>query len=170
MANHVAILTSRDLIVVHENFVKIPETEYYLFEMLNSTNWNSVRLKIPIDDEIGWRVEFRTMEIQLTADENSLFSILMFSIVRLIARNPKLNFYIPLSLCEANFKRAHKMNALLSEKFYFRINCYDDGEPVVRELTLYEIFFGKEEEKFLGIIGLFREASQKGGCCECTIA
>lgn len=26
------------------------------FNMLNGTNWNSVRLKIPIDDAIGWRV------------------------------------------------------------------------------------------------------------------
>lgn len=42
--------------------------EFILFEMLNGTNWNSVRLKIPIDSEIGWRVEFRTMEVQLTAD------------------------------------------------------------------------------------------------------
>ena len=42
--------------------------DFLLFQMLNGTNWNSVRLKIPIDDEIGWRVEFRTMEVQLTAD------------------------------------------------------------------------------------------------------
>lgn len=30
--------------------------DFLLFEMLNGTNWNSVRLKIPIDDDIGWRV------------------------------------------------------------------------------------------------------------------
>ena len=36
--------------------------------MHNSTSWNSVKLKIPIDDKIGWRVEFRTMEVQLTPD------------------------------------------------------------------------------------------------------
>lgn len=44
------------------------EDQFALFDMLNGTNWNSVRLKVPVDDEIGWRVEFRTMEIQLTAD------------------------------------------------------------------------------------------------------
>jgi glutamate--cysteine ligase catalytic subunit len=46
----------------------MPSNEFLLFDMLNGTNWNSVRLKSPTDDEIGWRVEFRTMEIQLTAD------------------------------------------------------------------------------------------------------
>ena len=32
------------------------EDQNILFEMLNGTNWNSVRLKIPIDDDIGWRI------------------------------------------------------------------------------------------------------------------
>jgi glutamate--cysteine ligase catalytic subunit len=105
--------------------------------MLNSTNWNSVRFKIPIDDDIGWRVEFRTLEVQVTAEENSLFSILIFSIVRMINRFPKVNFYIPMSLIEKNFERAHKNNAILLEKFYFRINVYEDGEPIIKELTLY---------------------------------
>ena len=52
--------------------------------MLNGTNWNSVRLKIPIDGEIGWRVEFRTMEVQLTADENSAYSLLIHLITRVL--------------------------------------------------------------------------------------
>lgn len=51
--------------------------------MLNGTNWNSVRLKIPIDDEIGWRVEFRTMEVQLTPDENAAYSLIIHLIMRI---------------------------------------------------------------------------------------
>jgi len=65
--------------------------------MLNGTNWNSVRLKVPIDDEIGWRVEFRTMEIQLTADENSAYSILIHLIARILHENQDINLYIPIS-------------------------------------------------------------------------
>ena len=52
--------------------------------MINGTNWNSVRLKIPIDDSIGWRVEFRTMEVQLTQDENAAFSLLIHFIARVL--------------------------------------------------------------------------------------
>jgi glutamate--cysteine ligase catalytic subunit len=38
-----------------------------------------MRLKLPPEPEskIGWRVEFRAMELQLTDDENSAFSILV---------------------------------------------------------------------------------------------
>ena len=60
------------------------DDQFALFDMLNGTNWNSVRLKIPIDDEIGWRVEFRTMEISLTADENAAYSILIHIIARIL--------------------------------------------------------------------------------------
>jgi len=65
--------------------------------MLNGTNWNSVRLKIPIDDHIGWRVEFRTMEVQLTPDENSAYSLLIHLLTRELHENVDLNFYIPIS-------------------------------------------------------------------------
>ncbi len=68
MIYHLANIMKRDILIVHENFPKMSDDEYTLFEMLNGTNWNSVRLKIPIDDDIGWRVEFRTMEVQLTPD------------------------------------------------------------------------------------------------------
>lgn len=35
------------------------------FEAIQSSNWNSVRFKPPpsFNSKIGWRVEFRTMEI-----------------------------------------------------------------------------------------------------------
>lgn len=65
--------------------------------MLNGTNWNSMRLKIPIDDEIGWRVEFRTMEVQLTADENAAYSLIIHLITRIFHENGDYNLYIPIS-------------------------------------------------------------------------
>ena len=73
------------------------DDQFALFDMLNGTNWNSVRLKIPIDDEIGWRVEFRTMEISLTADQNAAYSILIHLIARILHENHDINLYIPIS-------------------------------------------------------------------------
>lgn len=52
--------------------------------MINSTNWNSVRFKIPLNETMGWRVEFRPMEIQLTADENAAYSLLVYSLVKML--------------------------------------------------------------------------------------
>jgi glutamate--cysteine ligase catalytic subunit len=71
--------------------------------MVNSTNWNSVRFKAPLDEHMGWRVEFRTMEVQLTPDENAAFSLLVYMIVRLLNEQPTLNFYLPISKVNLNF-------------------------------------------------------------------
>lgn len=56
LLNHVANIFKRDVLIAHEKFKIMTEESYTIFEMLNGTNWNSVRLKIPIDDTIGWRV------------------------------------------------------------------------------------------------------------------
>lgn len=123
-----------------------------LFEMLNGTNWNSVRLKIPTDEVMGWRVELRTMEVQLTADENAAFSLLVHLFTRVLHDDFSLNMYIPISLLRENFARAHRRNALLTQKFYFRVNMRDEGAPCIQELFIGEIFFGKGHFK-----GIFRE-------------
>ena len=100
--------------------------------MLNGTNWNSTRLKIPIDDDIGWRVEFRTMEVQLMADENSAFSLLIHFFTRALHTHTDINLYIPISLVKKNFEIAHRKDAVRKEKFFFRVNVFDLGAPVVR--------------------------------------
>ena len=79
---HIAYLFKRDVLLVHEKFKHMDSKEFIIFDMLNGTNWNSVRLKIPIDDDIGWRVEFRTMEILLTPDENAAYSLLIHFFMR----------------------------------------------------------------------------------------
>lgn len=88
------------------------DDQFALFDMLNGTNWNSVRLKIPIDDQIGWRVQFRTMEISLTADQNAAYSILIHIIARILHQNQDINLYIPISKLRDNFDRAHKRDAI----------------------------------------------------------
>lgn len=121
----------RDILIVHEKFPHMSDEEYTLFEMLNGTNWNSVRLKIPIDDEIGWRVEFRTMEVQLTPDENAAYSLIIHLITRIFHESMDLNLYIPIAKLRENFRRAHQKDALRKEKFFFRTNVLDKGEPVI---------------------------------------
>ena len=53
---HLANIFRRDYIMSYENYKQMEDDQFALFDMLNGTNWNSVRLKIPIDDDIGWRV------------------------------------------------------------------------------------------------------------------
>lgn len=112
LVNHIANLFKRDVLIVNRRFFEMTEDDYTIFEMLNGTNWNSVRLKIPIDDEIGWRVEFRTMEVQLTADENSAYSLAIHLITRIFHTNTSLNLYIPISKLRENFERAHRRDAV----------------------------------------------------------
>ena len=157
---HIAYLFKRDFLIVHEKFKEMDEKEFILFDMINGTNWNSVRLKIPIDDDIGWRVEFRTMEISLTPDENAAYSILIHLFMRELHENRDLNFYIPISKLRENFRRAHLNDALRTQKFYFRTNIFDMGEPIIEELTVFEIFFGKDQ-----FPGLMREVEKRlDGC------
>lgn len=76
------------------------------------------------------------MEIQLTDFENAAFCCFIVLITRIIS-SLELNFYIPISkvfFCisskhyyllyqvDENMKIAHKRNAIINEKFYFRKN------------------------------------------------
>jgi len=68
LAFHIASLFTRDPIPTYSNElednINDDETMSH-FENLQSTNWNSMRFKPPPskDSKIGWRVEFRTMDI-----------------------------------------------------------------------------------------------------------
>jgi glutamate--cysteine ligase catalytic subunit len=50
----------------------------------------------PPNADIGWRVEFRSMEIQLTDFENAAFAIFIVLLTRAML-SFNLNFYIPMS-------------------------------------------------------------------------
>ena len=82
------------------------------FENIQSTNWNSVRWKPPppahgpTDPRIGWRTEFRTMEIQLTDFENAAFTVFVVLLTRIILAFD-LHLYIPISKLNENMARAH---------------------------------------------------------------
>jgi glutamate--cysteine ligase catalytic subunit len=73
----------------------------------------------PNDPHIGWRTEFRSMEIQLTDFENAAFTAFTVLLTRVILTFD-LNLYIPMSRVDANMQRAHSRNASAKGKFFFR--------------------------------------------------
>lgn len=64
---------------------------------IQSTNWQTLRFKPPPPKSpIGWRVEFRSMEAQMTDFENASFVVFIVLLSRAIM-SMNLNFYIPIS-------------------------------------------------------------------------
>lgn len=125
LATHFAHLFIRDPLVVFEEDLEeldLDKTDH--FENLQSTNWQHIRFKPPpAENNIGWRVEFRPMEIQVTDFENAAFSVFMVLVTRAML-SFDLNFYIPIKRVDENMERAHALDAVLREKFYFRKNPF----------------------------------------------
>ena len=125
LATHFAHLFIRDPIVIFEEDLQeldLNKTDH--FENIQSTNWQHMRFKPPpADNNIGWRVEFRSMEIQVTDFENAAFSVFMVLVTRAIL-SFDLNFYVPIKKVDENMERAHGLDAVLKEKFYFRKNPF----------------------------------------------
>eukprot|EP00536_Pseudo-nitzschia_multiseries_P008446 jgi/Psemu1/319394/estExt_fgenesh1_pm.C_2140008 len=127
LSQHVAHLFVRDPLVIFNGAVEEvdDDTQTEHFESIQSTNWQTVRWKpppprnSPNSPHIGWRTEFRSMEIQLTDFENAAFSIFVVLLQRTILTFD-LNLYIPISKVDANMQRAHSRNASAKGKFFFR--------------------------------------------------
>lgn len=83
----------------------------------------------PESQDIGWRVEFRSMEIQPTDFENAAFSIFIVLVTRAIL-SFDLNFYIPIQRTTENMQTAHARDALHTRKFHFR----KDPFPTIPQL------------------------------------
>lgn len=181
LATHFAHLFIRDPIVVFEEDLQeldLNKTDH--FENIQSTNWQHMRFKPPpADNNIGWRVEFRSMEIQVTDFENAAFSVFMVLVTRAIL-SFDLNFYVPIKKVDENMERAHSLDAVLKEKFYFRKNPFpirpsrantafgDDSRPgsampsrpaspgpveeEYEEMTVSEIINGSPDGEFPGLI------------------
>eukprot|EP00039_Didymoeca_costata_P005681 m.83594 g.83594 ORF g.83594 m.83594 type:complete len:731 (-) comp12929_c0_seq3:713-2905(-) len=163
LALHVAHLFVRDPLVIFEGHVESVDdtvgTEHW--ENIQSTNWNSVRWKPPPHQDmsnrkIGWRTEFRSMDIQLTDFENAAFTVFITLVSRALL-SFDLNVYIPISKSDENMRRAHKRDAIRKEKFWFRSHlvepesgdCPNDScavhgdEHHYEEMSVLEILTGK---------------------------
>lgn len=127
LAKHIAHLFIRDPLVIYSERIHLDDTkETDHFENIQSTNWQTVRWKPPppkladsAQTHVGWRTEFRSMEIQITDFENAAFSVFVVLVSRVILAFD-LNLYTPLSKVEHNMEVAHRINAVENEQFYFR--------------------------------------------------
>ncbi|KAI6249943.1 Glutamate--cysteine ligase [Erysiphe necator] len=126
LATHFAHLFIRDPIVIFaEDLQELDLDKTDHFENFQSTNWQHIRFKPPpADNSIGWRVEFRPMEIQITDFENAAYAVFIVLLTRAIL-SFNLNFYIPIQKTDENMQTAHKKDAVIKEKFYFRKNPFD---------------------------------------------
>ncbi|CAA9987459.1 gamma-glutamylcysteine synthetase, putative [Plasmodium knowlesi strain H] len=139
-----------------EDYEETVLSSHQHFENFQSTNWNSVRFKPPPilnnhcngPSSIGWRVEFRTPDIQITDFENASVVTLIMVLSKFILKE-KLNLYIPMSMLEENLFRSANRDAIFKEKFYFRRDLtYDTEDNQVEEKTLYDIFFNEHNGIF----------------------
>lgn len=152
LAQHVAHLFIRDpLVVYNEKLEQDNEKSTDHFENIQSTNWNTVRFKLPPPNtDIGWRTEFRSMEVGVTDFENAAFSVFMILLSRVILAF-NLDFYIPMSKVDANMETAHFRNAVAQHHFYFRKNLFTTSDGA----------------RFLCSCGHIHSASLVGGHAEC---
>lgn len=106
----------------------------------------------PPHSTIGWRVEFRPCEAQITDFENAAFVCFIVLLTRVVLTY-KLNFLIPISKVDENMQRAQKRDAVLNQKFWFRkdpaaqntegASAPTAPEDCCVEMTINEIINGK---------------------------
>lgn len=167
LAKHISHLFIRDPLVIYEEHIEIDDKSHAdHFENIQSTNWQTVRFKPPPPNSpIGWRVEFRTMEIQISDFENAAFTVFIALLSRAILFFD-LNFYIPISKVDENLKRAHSNDAARKEKFFFRKtiqpcaipNCdlnFSNDDDGYEEMTMEQIICGKSHV-FPGMIPIVK--------------
>lgn len=156
LAKHFAWLFIRDPLVIYFELVEQDNTiSSDHFENIQSTNWQTMRFKPPPpgNDSIGWRVEFRPMEVQPTDFENAAFSVFMVLLTRIILAYD-LNLYMPISLVDENMQRAHIKDSLRSQQFHFPCDPYRGGTEMgeIAQLSVDEIINGGQ--KFPGLANL----------------
>ncbi|RXM33121.1 Glutamate--cysteine ligase catalytic subunit [Acipenser ruthenus] len=117
LAQHIAHLFIRDPLTLFEEKIHLDdENESDHFENIQSTNWQTMRFKPPPpNSDIGWRVEFRPMEVQLTDFENSAYVVFVVLLTRVIL-SYKLDFLIPLSKF---YKIQYCMSIIRKKNIYF---------------------------------------------------
>lgn len=114
LAQHIAHLFIRDSVSlfgekIHQDdekdsdhfevcyFVQVSFLTIFFFQNIQSTNWQTMRFKPPpLNSNIGWRVEFRPCEAQITDIENAAFVCFIVLLTRVIL-SYQLNFIIPIS-------------------------------------------------------------------------
>ncbi len=166
MAAHISHLFIRDPLVLFREKLDINDAEETdSFENIQSTNWQTMRFKPPpINSSIGWRVEFRPTELQITDFENAAFVTFLVLMTRVML-SFNLDLVMPISKVDENMQRAQRRDACLNQKFFFRKNversaAAGGGEAAAHadelvEMTVNEIVNGSD--RFPGCIQLIKD-------------
>ena len=162
LAQHVAHMFIRDPLVIYDQAIDIDnETRMEHFESIQSTNWQSMRFKAPPpDSNIGWRVEFRVMDIMPTPFENAAFSVFIALLTKAIVRF-ELFMYTKMSLVDENMGTAHKRNPC-AEQYHMRKNPFcspahvTTSDEEVTKMGIDELFNGREGG-YIGLIAIVRK-------------
>ncbi|CAF4882486.1 unnamed protein product [Pieris macdunnoughi] len=154
LAMHVAHLFIRDSVSLFtEKVNQDDENDTDHFENIQSTNWQTMRFKPPPpNSRIGWRVEFRPCEAQLTDFENAAYVCFVVLLTRVIL-SYRLNFVMPISKVDENMQRAQRRGACTQQKFWFRRDVRSPDVDAYAEMTIDEIVNGKDGV-FPGLIPL----------------
>eukprot|EP01060_Flectonema_neradi_P004854 TRINITY_DN1319_c11_g1_i1.p1 TRINITY_DN1319_c11_g1~~TRINITY_DN1319_c11_g1_i1.p1 ORF type:complete len:733 (+),score=170.89 TRINITY_DN1319_c11_g1_i1:85-2199(+) len=173
LARHVSHLFIRDPLVIYSGRLRQLEDsrESDHFENIQSTNWQSMRFKPPppkaAGSDIGWRVEFRIMDAQISNFENSAYITFTILLARAIIQFD-LDFYIPLTSVDINTARAHIRDAARTKKFIMQKNIKplhilkDPKNVEYTEMTLDEIFNGNSDfEGLIPIVERYIEHSKQ---------
>ena len=181
LARHVSSLFVRDPLVVFEERIDLDdERDLDHWNSLNSTNWTTVRLKVPEREKgLPWRVEVRCPEIQMTDVKNAALVTLLYSLVRhLVQRRRRRqeaaekedqaggdqscgsSLLLPISLVDENMRRSAQRDAVTSQKYWWAGG--EEGRYV--EKMLHEILFDEEAGLLeLAYRDLLRTMSDSGG-------
>jgi glutamate--cysteine ligase catalytic subunit len=185
LAEHFCNILARDPLVIFENKIKTAKNDRTnLDSNFISTNWNSLRIKPPKEEDKDscFKVEIRPCELQITPFENIAILELILLFYNSIMKYD-VNFIIPITKVDENFKRAYKRDAIIKEKFFWRVNGLDknfkeanwaennylkpddnnipssifnkeEDSLSIKELTIQEILLGSEEHNYPGILKL----------------
>eukprot|EP00388_Colpodella_angusta_P042899 GDKK01057773.1.p1 GENE.GDKK01057773.1~~GDKK01057773.1.p1 ORF type:complete len:361 (+),score=59.13 GDKK01057773.1:37-1119(+) len=159
LAQHVAHMFIRDPLVIYDQAIDIDnKTRMEHFESIQSTNWQTIRFKPPPPDStIGWRVEFRVMDIMPTPFENAAFSVFIALLTKAIVRF-ELFMYTKMSLVDENMGTAHRRNPC-GETYHTRRNPFctrlTTSDDEIKKMTVNEIFNGSED--YIGLIEIVRK-------------
>ena len=177
LSTHFCNLLVRDPLVVFDKKINITdENDMTHFENINSSNWNSLRFKLPrpADNDLSYKIEIRSCDLQITPFENSSIIHLVINLYNLIIKN-KCNFIIPITKVDENYENGYEIDAINTKKFWWRINCFDedktkniynindnnfnyieDEKNNIKLLSINEIFNGSKEYNYPGILNVIK--------------
>jgi len=170
LAKHISHLWIREPLCIYEDLLEMDhEKQKDHFENLNSTNWGSLRFKVPEPERgIGWRIEFRPMDLQLTEFGNAAYNVFVTLLGRAMDKFGT-DLYMPVSKIDINMERAHVNDAARTQKLYFRsaIEASPTSDRTVTEQSMAQIVCGSDGKS--GLLGIIYRYLDAIGCDQETM-